>query len=109
MPSTAFLAPIVGRNWVRKVADSVLLRFAHNRTVALDRMDAGQVQHDTLMSLVRRAKNTKFGRDHDFSRIYSLADYQARVPIREYEFFWNNYWKDAYPRLDDITWPGKIP
>ncbi|MBA4191212.1 MAG: GH3 auxin-responsive promoter [Planctomycetaceae bacterium] len=109
MPSTAFLAPLVGRNWVRKVADSVLLRYAHNRTVALDRMDAGQVQHDTLMSLVRRAKNTRFGRDHDFSRIYSLADYQARVPVREYEFFWNNYWKDAYPRLDDVTWPGKIP
>ncbi|MCE9560718.1 MAG: GH3 auxin-responsive promoter family protein [Planctomycetes bacterium] len=109
MPSTAFLAPLTGRQWVRKVADSVLLRYAHNRTVALDHMNAGQVQHDTLMSLVRRARHTKFGRDHDFSRIYSLADYQARVPVREYEFFWNNYWKDAYPRLDNITWPGKIP
>ena len=30
-------------------------------------------------------------------------------PIRDYEWFWNTYWKDAYPRLDDITWPGKIP
>lgn len=109
MPSTAFLAPLAGRKLVRKVADSVLLRYAHHRTVALDRMDAGRVQHDTLMSLVRRARNTQFGRDHDFSRIYSLADYQARVPVREYEFFWNKYWKDAYPRLDDITWPGKIP
>ena len=38
-----------------------------------------------------------------------MADYQARVPIREYEWFWNTYWKDAYPRLDNITWPGQIP
>jgi hypothetical protein len=109
MPSTAFLAPVAGNKWVRRAADAVLVRYAHNRTVALDRMNAGKVQHDTLLSLVRRARNTKFGRDHDFARIYSVADYQARVPVREYEFFWNTYWKDAYPRLDDVTWPGKIP
>jgi hypothetical protein len=109
MASTAFLAPLVGSPLVRKVADAVLVRYAHHRTVALDNMDAGRVQHATLMSLVRRARNTRFGRDHDFSRISSVADYQARVPVREYEFFWNTYWKDAYPRLDNVTWPGKVP
>jgi len=109
MPSTAFLAPLAGSKLVRRAADAVLLRYAHRRTAALDRMDAGQVQHDTLLSLVRRARNTKFGRDHEFSRISSVADYQARVPIRDYEWMWNNYWQSAYPRLDDITWPGKIP
>ena len=109
MPSTAFLAPVAGSKWVRKIADAMLLRYANYRTVALDRLDAGNVQHDTLLSLVRRARNTRFGRDHDFARISSVADYQARVPVRDYEFFWNTYWKDAYPKLDDITWPGKIP
>ena len=72
-------------------------------------MDAGRVQHATLMKLVRKARDTRFGRDHDFSRISSVADYQARVRVREYEWFWNTYWKDAYPRLDDITWPGRVP
>jgi hypothetical protein len=109
MPSTAFLAPFADKPLVRRLADSVLLRYAHNRTVALDHMNAGKVQHDTLLSLVRRARNTRFGRDHDFSRIYSLADYQARVPVREYEFFWDTYWKNVYPRLDNVTWPGKAP
>lgn len=109
MPSTAFLTPFVGSKLFRKAADAMLVRYAHNRVVALDNMDAGKVQHETLLSLVRRARRTRFGRDHDFDRIHSLADYQARVPLREYEFFWNTYWKDAYPKLDDITWPGKIP
>lgn len=109
MLSTAFLAPIAGNKWVRRAADAVLTRYAHNRTVALDHMDVGKVQQNTLLRLIRYARNTKFGRDHDFARIYSVADYQARVPVREYEFFWNTYWKDQYPRLDDITWPGKIP
>ncbi len=109
MPSTAFLTPVASNKWVRRVADAVLLRYSHNRTVALDRMDAGKVQHDTLMKLVRTARDTRFGRDHDFSRISSVADYQARVPIREYEWFWNTYWKESYPKLDNVTWPGKIP
>jgi GH3 auxin-responsive promoter len=109
MPSTAFLAPVAGSRLVRRAADALLLRYAHNRAVALDRMDAAKVQHATLASLVRRARNTRFGRDHDFARISSVADYQARVPVRDYEFFWNTYWKDTYPRLDDVTWPGKIP
>ena len=95
MLNTDFLAPVAGNKWVRKFADAGLVRYSHARTVALDRMDAGCVQHDTLMSLVRRARNTRFGRDHDFSRMYSVADYQARVPVRDYEFFWNTYWKDA--------------
>jgi hypothetical protein len=109
MLSTAFLAPLAGSTLVRRAADAVLLRYAHRRSAALDRMDAGQVQHDTLLRLVRRAKDTRFGRDHDFARISSVADYQARVGIHEYEWFWETYWKDSYPRLDDITWPGKIP
>lgn len=109
MLSTGFLAPLAGSRLVRKAADAFLLRYAHHRAATLDAMDAGRVQHDTLMSLVRRARNTKFGRDHDFHRISSVADYQARVPIRDYEWMWSNYWKDDYPRLDDITWPGQIP
>lgn len=109
MPSTAFLAPISNNTWVRRAADAVLLRYAHNRTQSLDKMDAGRVQHDTLMKLVRTARKTRFGRDHDFDRIASVADYHARVPIREYEWFWDNYWKPVFPRIDNSTWPGKIP
>lgn len=109
MPSTAFLAPLASSRLVRRAADAVLLRYAHHRTRALDRLDVGAVQHKTLMKLVRTARNTRFGRDHDFSRITSVADYQARVPVREYEWFWNTYWKESYPRIDNVTWPGKIP
>jgi hypothetical protein len=86
-----------------------MLRIAHHRAVTLDNLDVAVTQRNTLMRLVRHAKRTQFGRDHDFSRIASIADYQARVPVREYEWFWTHYWKAAYPRLDNITWPGQIP
>lgn len=109
MPSTAFLKPIAAHRWVRQAADAVLVRYAHHRVGQLDRMDAAAVQHDTLLRLVRRASQTRFGSDHDFSRISSVADYQARVPVRTYEWFWDKYWKDRFPHLDNVTWPGKIP
>ena len=85
----------------------MFVRYAHRRALALDRMDAGRAQDDTLLRLVRTAADTRFGRDHDFARIRSVADFQARVPIRDYEWFWDDYWKDAYPRLDGVTWPGR--
>lgn len=109
MFGTDFLAPIAASRLARRAADAISVRYAHNRTLSLDRMDAGKVQHDMLLRLVRKAQYTRFGRDHDFSRITSVADYQARVPIRDYEFFWNTYWKDSYPRLDNATWPGWVP
>jgi hypothetical protein len=61
------------------------------------------------MRLVRRAQDTRFGRDHDFASIRSIEDYQQRVPLREYEAFWKTYWQPSFPRLCDVTWPGSIP
>ncbi len=56
-----------------------------------------------------RAKETRFGRDHGFAGITSVADYQARVPLRTYAQHWDDYWKEPFPHLTDCTWPGTIP
>lgn len=109
MPSPALLTSLAGSRLVRRAADAGLVRYAHARSAALDRLDAGRHQHATLLKLVRHARDTRFGRDHDFARITSVADFQARVPVRDYEFFWDAYWKATYPWLDDVTWPGKLP
>ena len=109
MDRTAWLAPVVNHRLVRNLADAGSVRLAHYRVRELDRLDAARCQANILTKLVRYAQNTRFGKDHDFRSIRSVADYQARVPVREYEYFWNTYWKDAYPNFDDITWPGKIP
>lgn len=106
---TRFLAPLTNAPVVRKLADSVQLRLAHRRVAELDAMDAARVQANSLLRMVRKARRTRFGADHDFRRIETVKDYQNRVPVRDYEYFWTTYWKDAYPRLDDLTWPGFTP
>ena len=87
-----------------------LLRlYARQRLRRLARMDPRQVQLRTLSSLIRRARGTQFGRDHEFSESWSLDDYRSRVPLRDYDAFWEAYWRQPFPRLTDCTWPGLIP
>jgi hypothetical protein len=109
MAGTAWLAPFAGSKFIRTATDAGFVRLAHRRVKALDRMDVAQVQQDTLLKLVHRAADTRFGRDHDFAGVSSVADFQKRVAIRDYEAYWQEYWKEAYPRLQGVTWPDAIP
>ncbi|MGP0065473.1 MAG: GH3 auxin-responsive promoter family protein [Isosphaeraceae bacterium] len=82
---------------------------ARLRTAALADADAVAMQARTLRNLVHRARKTRFGRDHRFARIDSVADFQAAVPLRTYESLWTDYLRDQYPVFRDLTWPGLIP
>ncbi len=82
---------------------------ARRRLRQLAAMDPQATQRRVLSSLVRRARHTRFGRDHGFSAIRTLDDYRARVPLRDYDGFWEAYWRAAFPRLVDCTWPGLVP
>ena len=44
-------------------------------------------QEKTLKKLIFQAKDTDFGKAHDFSNITDHADFVARVPLRKYEDF----------------------
>lgn len=92
-----------------KDATPLLRIYARLRRRQLARRDYAAIQSRQLLHLVRRAAGTSFGREHDFRAIRSVADYQARVPLRDYEAFWREYWEPVFPRLSDCTWPGTIP
>ena len=83
--------------------------YARKRGYELDQENTPAVQEQQLLKLLRRAADTRFGKDHRFAEIRSIADYQARVPLRRYEDMWHAYWEPAFPRLTDCTWPGTIP
>jgi hypothetical protein len=100
---------LTGNRLSRRIADAAFARFSRRRMARLDALALDRTQQRTLMDLVRRAEPTRFGRDHDFSRVRSVADYQRLVPLRDYEQFWNDYWKANYPYLAGSTWPDPIP
>ncbi|MCB1742936.1 MAG: GH3 auxin-responsive promoter family protein [Gammaproteobacteria bacterium] len=87
-----------------------LLRlYAGYRRHRLAARDPIRVQRSQLEQLLRRAGRTRFGREHGFERIQDVQGYQARVPIRDYERFWDDYWRDAFPEHRDLCWPGLMP
>jgi hypothetical protein len=104
----AFLHSLAGHPFIRRLADRALGRYAVRRVAELDRLDYRAYQERTLLRLVKHARDTRFGRDHDFAGIRTRLDYQQRVPLRDYEGFWASYWQKPFPYLAGITWPEPI-
>src|SRR5262249_17817568 len=109
MTALSVLETLAVRPLVRRLTDVFMGRYAVHRTAQLDRRSAARLQRQTLLRLVRHARHTRFGLDHDFGGIRTVADYQRRVPLRSYEAFWSDYWRAPFPYLADVTWPGPIP
>jgi hypothetical protein len=92
---------------IAHIAAPLLERYASYRRWRLERLwrDPRRVQEQCLQSLVSSARDTEFGLAHGFASIRSVADYQARVPVREYEEF-KPSWERVAVGETDITWPG---
>ena len=63
-------------------------------------------QTKTFFYILRKAKNTSFGRDHSFKNIKTYDDFKKNVPVKDYE--------DIRPYIDkifsgeiNVLWPGK--
>lgn len=65
-----------------------------------------KTQERVLLDLVQKAKNTAFGRDHDFANIKSYADFVLRVPIHDYEGL-RPYVDRVVAGESDVLWKGK--
>jgi GH3 auxin-responsive promoter len=103
------LQSLAGLPAVRRLAHIGLGVYSRRRVAALDRLSLQQTQTEVLRRLVRHARGTRFGLDHRFHSINSVAQYQEKVPLRDYEAFWTHYWKDPFPFLQGVTWPDELP
>ncbi len=63
-------------------------------------------QHQVFNYLIHSAKDTAFGKEHDFASIRSYEDFKAKVPVRDYEVF-APYIKEIINGGEHITWKGK--
>jgi hypothetical protein len=66
----------------------------------------------TLVKLLEKAKNTKFGKEHLFKTALledeAVDAFQRNVPITEYNEYYENWLKDCIEGKRDIVWPGRI-
>jgi len=74
--------------------------------ISKDSINAVRDQQAIFNTLIRRARNTKFGNDHNFKNINNITEYQKKVPIRDYEGL-KTYFELLKEGQSDILWPGK--
>lgn len=65
-----------------------------------------KVQRNVFKNLISQAKNTAFGKDHNFSKIKSYEDFKKLVPIRDYEAL-KPYIEKVVAGESDVLWKGK--
>lgn len=90
-------------------ATPLLRLVAARRHARLVAMDPAATQQALLLGLLKRAATTRFGRDHGFGAIRSVAGFQRAVPLRRYEALHDAYLAPALPVLEDVLWPGRTP
>jgi phenylacetate-coenzyme A ligase PaaK-like adenylate-forming protein len=65
-----------------------------------------ETQQKVFQDLIRQAKETQFGKDHDFASIKSFEDFAKQVPIRDYEEL-RPYIDKVVKGEENILWKGK--
>ena len=67
--------------------------------------NALKAQEKTLKKLIRKAKDTRFGKEHNFKSIYDYEDWKKNIPIRDYEGL-SSYIKKIVDGEKNVLWPG---
>jgi len=65
-----------------------------------------ETQKKVFLKLIENAKNTTFGKDHNFDKIASFEDFSKEVPIRDYEQI-KNYIQQIKNGQPNVLWKGK--
>ena len=65
-----------------------------------------ETQQKVFRNLISEAKDTAFGKDHDFSKIKTYEDFKATIPIRDYEEL-KPYVMRVVAGEEDVLWKGK--
>ncbi len=88
------------------IKKNIALIWARKHTAKTKEFKANAVknQEELLLSLVKTAEKTLFGREHQFETIKNIEDFRARVPIADYEDL-KPYIEKIKKGQSKILWP----
>src|SRR6201996_3474567 len=89
-----------------KAGLSKLFAILVNRQLNKLRANAPQLQHNTFLKLIEQAKDTDFGKVHNFAQIKTYEDFKKQVPVRDYEEL-RPYIERVTASEENVLWPGK--
>ena len=65
-----------------------------------------ETQQKVFQKLIAEAKNTSFGKDHNFQNIKSHHDFVKQVPVKDYEGL-KDYFERTANGEENVLWKGK--
>lgn len=75
--------------------------------------DACKEQEDVLRNLLKKAKDTAFGRHYNFEELLKSDDikrsYAQKLPYFDYNKIDGEWWHRYHEGEENVTWPGKPP
>ncbi|MDR2037443.1 MAG: GH3 auxin-responsive promoter family protein [Bacteroidales bacterium] len=87
--------------------NSIVNSFNAGRLKKIERFkkNPGLVQEKMWAGLIKRAKDTEWGKQYDFNSIRNIKDFQDRLPLQTYEDI-KPYVDRIREGKDNILWPG---
>lgn len=83
------------------------INFKRNYQIQLYREHPFDIQQETLLNLLRRARNTVWGEKYRYDKINSVEDFQQVVPLQTYDDI--KPWVDRLREGEnDLLWPGEV-
>lgn len=69
-------------------------------------------QYQTLSALIKKSKNTAFGKQYHFEQILKEKDlgtiFREKVPVHTYSQMLENWWYRSLNGEKNVSWPGKV-
>lgn len=90
---------------IKTIAAKIFARYIYKKTQrwANNPINA---QQRVFEDLIRSAKETQFGKDHNFASITNYSEFAKQVPVRDYEEL-KTYVDPMVEGRENILWPGK--
>ena len=90
---------------IKSIAAKIFAVSIHNKTQKWAQNPI-ETQQKVFENLLASAKETQFGKDHNFAKIKSFEDFAKQVPIRDYEEL-RSYVDRVVKGEENILWKGK--
>lgn len=83
------------------------INFKRNYQIQLYREHPNDIQKETLLNLLRRAKDTTWGKKYKYGDIRAIETFQQNVPLQTYDDIkpWVERLREGEP---DLLWPGDV-
>ena len=95
------------------IVGSIIKRLIDLRDNLVSEPDAQKAQEEVLQKLLKTAKDTEFGKHHNFKAILESGDilktFAEKIPYFDYHKLEKEWWHKVHDGEENITWPGRPP